>query len=259
MGRVLSNAVILGLYLFLLAPIFIVFIVSFSADPFLAFPPSAWGFKWYGEILRNPEFIRAFRLSFSIALVVTVIGLVVGISAAFVLGRFHFRGREGILSFFTAPLLIPSIVLGLSLLLVFLPLGLASTFHGLVLGHLLVVLPYIIRILVVAFQTMPKEYEEAGLSLGATPWVVFWRVMLPLVTPSLVASAALAFILSFDEVVISLFLVGPRLKTLPVAIYEYVEFRTDPQIAALSVLLIFLSILIVLIVERTVGVFRALR
>jgi putative spermidine/putrescine transport system permease protein len=258
-GRVLSGAIILGLYLFLLAPILIVFIVSFSIDPFLIFPPSAWGFKWYGEILRNPEFTRAFRLSFSIALVVTTIGLMVGTLAAFVLGRFQFRGRDGILGFFTAPLLIPSIVLGLSLLLVFLPLGLVSTFRGLVLGHLLVVLPYVIRILVVAFQTMSKQYEEAALSLGAPPWVVFWRVTLPLITPSLVASAALAFILSFDEVVISLFLVGSRVKTLPVAIYEYVEFRTDPQIAALSVLLILLSILIVLIIERTVGLFRAIR
>ncbi|WP_087056826.1 ABC transporter permease, partial [Acinetobacter baumannii] len=195
MGRVFSNAVIFVLYLFLLAPILIVFIVSFSADPFLAFPPSAWELKWYSEILHNPEFTRAFRLSFSIALVVMAIGLIVGTLAAFVLGRFQFRGREGILSFFTAPLLIPSIVLGLSLLLVFLPLGLASTFHGLVLGHLLVVLPYVIRILVVAFQTISKQYEEAGLSLGATPWVVFWRVTLPMIMPSLVASAALAFIL----------------------------------------------------------------
>jgi len=259
MSNLLSKTLIVGLYLFLLAPILIIFVVSFGADPFLAFPPSHWGLNWYIEVLRNPEFTRAFRLSFAIALVVTAIALVVGMLAALALGRFHFRGKEVLLSFFTAPLLIPSIVLGLSLLLVFLPLGLASTFRGLVLGHLLVVLPYVIRILTVAFQTMSRQYEEAALSLGATPWVAFWRITLPLILPSLVASAALAFILSFDEVVISLFLVGPRVKTLPVAIYEYVEFRTDPQIAALSVLLILLSMLVVLIIERTVGLFRAVR
>jgi len=259
MGRVLHNTIILSLYLFLLAPIIIVFIVSFSADPFLAFPPSGWSLKWYGEILRNQEFVQAFRLSLSIALWVTIIGVLVGTPAALALSRFQFTGREWLLSLFTAPLLIPSIVLGLSLLLVFLPLRLAFTLEGLVLAHLLVVLPYVIRILATSFQTLSRQFEEAALSLGATPWVAFWKVILPLITPSLIASAALAFVLSFDEVVISLFLVGPQFKTLPVAIFEYVQFRTDPQIAALSVVLILLSLLVVLIVERAIGLFQAIR
>lgn len=132
-----------------------------------------------------------------------------------------------------------------------------ATFHGLVLAHLVVTLPYALRVLVTALSTLPPSVEEAAASLGAKPLAVFRRVTLPLMTPGIVASAALAFLVSFDEVVISLFVVGPRITTLPVELYRYVDTRSDPLVAAASVFLILGTLLIVVLVERTMGLNRA--
>ncbi len=116
----------------------------------------------------------------------------------------------------------------------------------------------VIRTTATSLQTLVPEYEEAALSLGARPWQVFRRVTLPLIRPGVIAGAALAFLVSFDEVVISLFLVGPRLTTLPVEVFRYVQDRADPQAAALSVVLIALSVGVVLLVERALGLRRIL-
>jgi putative spermidine/putrescine transport system permease protein len=150
-------------------------------------------------------------------------------------------------------------VLGLGLLIILTPIKLIATFQGLLAAHLIVTLPYVIRTTATALSTLLPEYEEAAPSLGATPWRVFWRVTLPLVRPGIISGAALAFIVSFDELVLTLFLVGPRITTLPVAIYHYVEYRTDPSVAALSVIFIAISVLIVLVIERVTGVRRVLQ
>jgi len=129
---------------------------------------------------------------------------------------------------------------------------------GLVCGHLVVTVPFVIRMMVTSLSTLPDEVEAAAASLGASPWRVFRRVTLPLALPGLAASAFLAFLLSFDETVISLFLSGPRASTLPVEMVRYVEGRTDPMIAALSALLIAGTLGVILVVERLVGVARAI-
>jgi putative spermidine/putrescine transport system permease protein len=134
-----------------------------------------------------------------------------------------------LLALFTAPLLVPAIILGLGLLLVFARLGLLATFPGLILGHLLMAQPFVIRIVLTAVRGIPPTLEEAAATLGAPPWRVFCRVTLPLMLPGMVAAAALAFLASFDEVVVSLFLVGPRMTTLPIEIYQAVQYRADPK------------------------------
>lgn len=162
------------------------------------------------------------------------------------------------LNLFTAPLLLPSIVLGLAILLVFVRLELLGTFTGLVIAHLIVTTPYVIRIMITAFSTLPPSVEEAATMLGASPFTVFRRITLPLMMPGLVASAALSFLLSFDEVVISLFITGPRMTTLPVEIFNYVESRTDPMTASISVVLITATLLIIFVIERTLGLSRTI-
>ncbi|MEK1855191.1 MAG: ABC transporter permease subunit, partial [Phyllobacterium sp.] len=154
---------------------------------------------------------------------------------------------------FTAPLLLPAIVLGLAILLVFVRLQLLGTFPGLIVAHLIVATPYVIRIMTTALGTLPPSVEEAATMLGASPLVVFRRITLPLMTPGLIASAALSFLLSFDEVVISLFITGPRLTTLPVEIFNYVESQTDPMTASISVVLVAATLLIIILIERTLG------
>jgi putative spermidine/putrescine transport system permease protein len=189
--------------------------------------------------------------------VVTVTALSIGVPAAYAIARLRFRGRDAIFAALTAPLLLPTLVLGLGILLVFFPFGLAATWPGLAIAHLAVTLPFVVRIMVTALSTLPPDLEDAAATLGATPLTVVRRITLPLALPGLIASGALAFLISFDEVVISLFIVGPRLSTLPVEMYRYVEGYADPLVAALAVVLITLSLGVVLLVERLLGFMRA--
>ncbi len=255
-GPVLRVIVAL-VYCFILAPILIVLVVSFSSDTFIVFPPSGWSLRWYGALFANATLAESFRISLILAAVVMVLALACGMPAALLIARHEFPGRGALFAFFTMPLLLPTLVLALALLLAFSRYALVATLPGLVLAHLTVTLPFVIRIMTTAFANLPRDVEEAAATLGAPPLQVFRRVTLPLVIPGVIAAAALAFLLSFDETVISLFISGPRLQTLPVAIYHYVERRTDPAIAALSMLLITGSIAIVMLVERMVGVLRA--
>jgi putative spermidine/putrescine transport system permease protein len=244
-------------YLFLLAPVVIVVVISFSADSFIVFPPSGWSMRWYERLFAHDALMTGLRLSLVVAVIVAILSLVLGVPAALALAKGQFRGRDALANFFLAPLLLPTLVMGLALLLAFQPWRLTATIPGLVLAHLTVTLPFVIRMMATAFSTLPDDVEAAAATLGAPPWRVFARVTLPLAAPGLTAAAALSFLLSFDETVISLFVSGPRASTLPVEMVRYVEGRSDPMIAALSVILVLGTIGIVLIVERLVGVARA--
>lgn len=256
-NSILFTIVVGLLFVFLLAPVLLVFPMSFSGDSFMSFPPSSWSLRWYEALPQNRVLINALWTSLGLASVVTILSLLIAIPAAYAIARMEFFGREALFALFTAPLLLPSIVLGLAILIVFVGVGLISTFPGLVLAHLVVTLPYALRVLATALSTLPHQVEEAASSLGATPFTVFRRVTLPLMTPGIVAAAALAFLVSFDEVVISLFVVGPRITTLPVELYRYVDTRADPLVAAASVFLILGTVAVVLIVERTMGLNKA--
>lgn len=245
------------LFLFLLAPLIVVALTSFSNDAILAFPPVHWGFRAYGALLDNVPLRRGLGISLVLAATATGISLAAGTAAALALARGRFPGRGALVSFFTAPLLLPGIILGLGLLLVFAQAGLLASFQGLLLGHCLVALPYVVRVVMTALGGIPEGVEEAAAVLGAPPRQVFLRVTLPLMAPGLVAAAALSFLASFDEVVISLFLVGPRLTTLPIEVFHAVQYRAGPEVSALSVLLIGLTLGLVVLVERSVGVMRA--
>jgi putative spermidine/putrescine transport system permease protein len=258
-GSWLWRLVIALLYLFLLGPLIVIVIVSFNAEQYLSFPPQRWSLHWYVDLLANAAFVEGFRVSLVLATATTVVAVAIGIPAAFALSRYRFRGRELLLSFFTLPLMVPGVVLGLGLLLVFSRLRLTATYPGLLAAHLIITVPYVIRTVATSLSTVVLDYEEAAQSLGATPWRVFWRVTLPLVMPGIIAGAAIAFIISFDEVVLTLFLIGPRLTTLPVEVYNYVQFRTDPLVAALSVVLVAISLAGVVLIERALGLRRVLR
>jgi putative spermidine/putrescine transport system permease protein len=242
-----------AVYAVLLAPVIVVIFISFSADSFIVFPPSGYSLRWYERLLSNEALMRGLRLSLVLATIVTMLSLVVGVPAAYAIAKGRVPGAGALKAFFLAPLLLPTLVLGLALLMALQPWRLTATLPGMALGHLVVTVPFVIRLMVTTFLTLPDEVEAAAASLGARPWRVFHRVTLPLALPGLGASAFLAFLLSFDETVISLFLSGPRASTLPVEMVRYVEGRTDPLIAALSVLLITGTLLIVLIVDRMAG------
>lgn len=241
---------------FLLAPVVVVLPLSFSGEAFLSFPPKSWSTRWYVQLVHQPKIIAAFWTSLGLAAATCALSIGIGLPAAYALVRLRVPGASALMSLFTAPLLLPSIVLALAILIVFARLGLLGTFRGLLAGHLVVTLPYAIRVLSTAFAGLPIACEEAAATLGASPLTVVRRVTLPLMLPGIAATAALCFLVSFDEVVLSLFLTGPRLSTLPVEMFRYVETRTDPLIAALSVLLVGATLVIVLVVDRTAGLAR---
>ena len=245
------------LFVFLLAPVLLVLPLAFSAANNLAWPPSGWSLRWYAAIPAAPGLLGAARNSLLLAAAAVLASLVIGIPAALALERGRFPGRSALQVLLTAPLLLPTIVLGLALLTVMVRLGLLATWPGLLFAHLTVTLPYAIRVLSTAIATLPPGIEDAANSLGAAPAAVFRRITFPLLLPGMIATAAITFLVSFDEVVISLFVVGPDLTTLPVALYRYVESRTDPLVAAISSLLIGLTLTVVLVLDRAVGLHRA--
>ena len=258
MARLIHRTVIVALFLFLLAPVLLVLPMSFSADAFLIWPPSGFSTRWYVTLARDTGLLKAAGNSLILAILVCAAALLIALPAALVLARGHFPGQAAIVALLSAPLLLPTIVLALALLIVFVGYGLIGSWPGLMLAHLLVGLPYAVRVLMTAVSTLPPAVEDAASSLGAPPWSVFRRVTLPLMMPGVAAATAIVFLVSFDEVVISLFVVGPQLTTLPVALFHYVESRTDPLVAAVSALLVVLTLAIVLILERALGLARAL-
>lgn len=253
-----NRVLVAALYLFLLAPILVVVAISFDSESDLAFPPSGFSLRWYQQLAQNQDFLNGFRVSLVTGVVVAVLALLLGVPVALAISRRQFRGREALSGFFLSPLVVPAIVLGLALLLVFSPLQLTGTYAGLVLAHLSITTPYVIRTCSMSLLTLNPACEDAARTLGASPWSTFRRVTLPLILPGVLAGGVIAFLISFDEAVISLFVVGPGATTLPVEIFHYVETRTDPQIAALSVVLIAISIALVALIERVMGLKRVL-
>ena len=244
------------MFLFLLAPLLVVLPISFSGDNFMIFPPTTWSPRWYGAIFTDAKMVSAFTTSVALAAAVTLLSLAIALPAAYTLVRLRPPGAAALASLFTAPLLLPTIVLGLAILIVFSGYGLLGTFRGLIAAHLVVTLPYAIRVLSTALSTLPPAVEEAAASLGASPVTVFRRVTLPMMRSGIIGTTALCFLVSFDEVVLSLFLTGPKLTTLPVAMFHRVEQQADPMVASLSVLLVALTLAVVLIVDRTSGLAR---
>lgn len=244
------------LYGFLLAPLFPVILLSFSNDAYLGFPPTSWGVRWYLALPTNDRFVEGLRVSVKVGITATLIALCFGVLAAYAIARLRIPGRDALLSLFTAPLVVPSIVLGLGSLLVLSQLHLNGTLFALIAAHSVLVSPFVIRIVLTGLATIPADVETAAASLGAKPIVVFRRITMPLLRPALLAAAALSFLISFDEVAVTLFVAGPNRATLPVAVFRYTSDHTDPQVAALSVILIAISVTIMLLIERGLGLMR---
>jgi putative spermidine/putrescine transport system permease protein len=255
-GRRLLGATNVLIYLYLLAPILIVIPVSFSAAAFVVFPPRGLSLRWYANFLQKQGAHRVPRLEPAAGGRVTLAATVAGTLAALALVRYRVPGREVIRTALMAPIVLPGVVLGIALLIFLNRTPLAQSFGGLFAAHLMVARPYVIRTISATLEGLDRRVEEAAASLGAPPVTFFWTVTLPLIKPGVIAGATFAFITSFDELVVSLFLTGPRLSTLPVQIYNYIEFASDPTIAAISVLLIVFTTGVVLLVERTVGFTR---
>lgn len=255
----LPRIALVGLvYLFMLAPVLIVIPVSFTEQEYTLFPPQGFTLKWYEAYLNNDNFIDATLLSIKLAVLATVIMLFIGTAAAWVLSRQKSRTRDVISSTFLMPLIIPRLVLGIALMIFFAGTFIGGSFFGLLLAHMLLILPYVIYIMGANIANLNPALTEAAESLGATRGQAFRTITLPLLKGGLVASAVLGFVQSFDELEMSLFLTGMDMSTLPVNLYHYLEFNSDPMVAAISTVVVAGTTIMVLIAERFIGLSRYL-
>jgi putative spermidine/putrescine transport system permease protein len=258
-GRGGIGILLFALYLFLLAPLIIVLIISFDTRPYLSFPPQSFSFDSYVAVMGNAAFAKAFGVSMISDLVATAVALMVGVPVAFVLVGQRFRGSRALIALFLSPLLLPHIALAVGALFILASLGLVDTYVGLITMHVGITLPYIVRTAMLSLSSVDPFCEEAASVHGASPLRRFRRVTLPLAMPGIVAGGVMGFLVSFDEAVIALFITSDKVRTLPVEIFMYIEQRTDPQVAALSVLLILGSILLMLLIENVMGLQRVLK
>ena len=248
-GRLLLWVLSLGVVVFLLAPIFVVIGVSFNKSALFDFPPSEWSLRWYQALIASREWREAFWLSLWLAAGVTTASLLLGLPAAYALARSRFWGRAVVSFFLVSPVIVPVIVLALGFYVLFAPLGLIGRPLGLLLAHTVLALPVVIIIVEAAFLRADTSVELAARACGASFLRMFWHVSLPSVRPALISAGAFAFLTSFDEVVLVLFLGGPQTVTLPKRIWEAVKFEVDPSLTAVSSLLVTLTIVALLVAE----------
>jgi len=243
---------------FLLAPIVVVVLVAFTPEGWLRIPTTRFSLRWFRAIAHHPEFIEAFRNSVLIGLASATASTVLGTAAATALVRYRFRSRDLVAAFLLSPLMVPTVVTGVSLLYFFTRIGLAATIPGVVVAHVVVTLPYVVRTVSASLAGFDRTLERAAMNLGAGPWRTFLRITLPCILPGVSAGAIFAFIVSFDELTVSLFVTGPRLSTLPIRIYNYITYVTDPLVAAVSAAIVFGTLGAVLALERLLGLDRLL-
>lgn len=244
--------------LFIIAPLAAVVAVSFTGKGYLSLPTDGLSLRWFKAILGYPGFIDAFWMSLYLGLAASTLALGFAVPAAMAIGRYRFKGRDAITGFFMSPLMIPAVVMGVSFLRFFNQIGLSGTFVGIVLAHTILVMPYALRLVLASVTGLPRDAEQAAETLGASRWVVFRRITLPLILPGIAGGWLLAFITSFDEVTMSIFVASPETMTLPVRMYHHIAQTIDPLIASISTVLIVITMVLMLILDRLYGLDRIL-
>ena len=229
---------------FLVLPIFIVFPLGFSASPYLEFPPAGFSLRWYARYFASTKWMAATLLSAQIALGTTALALAIGVPASFGLVRGTLPGKGLLLAFFMAPIIVPYIITAIAVYFLFARLGLVGHPLGLLAAHTLLAVPKVVVIVAAALKGFDRTLERASMSLGAGPWTTFYRVTYPGIRPAVVTAALFAFLTSFDELILSMFITGPSAVTLPKLMWDAVRLEIDPTIAAASSLLIGVAVLI---------------
>ncbi len=258
-GSVVRGVATVVAFTLIVVPIVMVVVAAFSPKDFFQFPPPGFSLRWFVEFFRLDNMRSAFALSVELALASATIATILGTFAALFLARGG--GTLGTLlqSLFLAPLVFPTIILGVALLLLYKTIGM-PVLPGLLLAHCVVGLPYGFRTVLASAQALDPALEEAGESLGAGPLRTFFLVTLPLIWPGVLSGWLFAFIVSFGELNTALFLTGPGVTTLPIEIFSYLQFQgSQLVIAAASTVQIALIVLLVAVIERVVGIARITR
>jgi putative spermidine/putrescine transport system permease protein len=242
------------MFVFLLGPFLIIFLSSFSGDATMRFPPKGLSLEWYAKVLNIKMFRTTFIVSLKIGLAATATALILGIPVAYASVRYKYRAKAAVDVFFSSPAIVPGLVIGFALLRYFIYVTGMPIMTGLFLGHTAILFPYTVRVVSASLKNLDPAIEEAAVSLGSSPLYAFFSTVLPNIQSGIAAAFILAFITSFNNVPISLFLTGPGVATLPIQMLVYMEYYFDPTISALSSILIVLTILIVQGAEKALGI-----
>lgn len=261
-GRLAFGALVAAAFILILAPVMTVVVISVFRQEIISFPPSGFTLDWYVNAWARQEFARGFVTSAQVALMATLIGVPLGTAAAYALVRGRPPGAGALNTLLLGPLAVPGVVAGTALYMFYLRAefwldsDITSTLQGLVAAHVLLTIPWTVRLVTASLQGMDQSAEEAAANLGARPFTVFRRVTLPAMRPGIIAACLFSFIQSFENLELSLLLVGPGRTTLPVAMLNYLEFRVDPTLAAVATVQILIVAVLMLVTDRFVSIAR---
>ncbi|WP_366556506.1 ABC transporter permease [Aquibaculum sediminis] len=242
LGRWTVTVVAAAVLLFLTLPILIVVPMSFSSAEALTFPPPGLSLRWYESFFGDARWLQAARTSIIVALASSTLAAVLGSAAAYGLVRGNWLGRKAVEANFLLPLIVPQVITALALYIYFARLGILGTLPGLIMGHTVLGLPYVVLIMSVAIRSFDVRIEQVALSLGSSWQRMFVTVVLPNLAPSLAAAWLFAFVISFDEVIITFFLAGAN-ETIPKRMFNELMLQVNPTITAIATLLIAVSII----------------
>ena len=244
---------------FLVAPTIVLLIVSFTDAESLHFPPTGYSLRWYVALLDADQLLEAAWNSLAVAVVTALLSVVLGVAAALGIGRSAAPWARAADALFMSPLLLPALAFGFGALIFFSQIGLAQSIVALVIGHVIVCVPFVLRNTIAALAQLNPALLEASESLGANPLYTFRRVTLPLIGRGVAAGAFIAFMSSFDNVPVSLFLADARTQMLPIHMWEIIETNLDVRTAAASGVIVVATLVLMVLAERFAGLSRSLR
>jgi putative spermidine/putrescine transport system permease protein len=239
-------------FAFLLAPIVVVLIEAFNNSELMSFPPQALSLRWFRAFFANAEFMNSLWLSLKLGLTAAAISTALGTMAGLALARAG-SASASLQTLLLSPLYVPRVLIGLALLLAFAWLNVSGALWGMILGHVLITMPYATRTVVVGMQAVDPSVEEAARMLGATRWQTFRLVTVPIIRASLMSGFIFALIISFSDIYLALFISGPQSITLPMRLFTFMEWDQSPLVAAASAVQIALIFSVILIVGRLFG------
>ena len=251
----LSHALVVG---FVLAPLIVICLVAFTPANTLTLPTTQVSLRWFTAVFAHPDFVASFLNSLWVAAIAASVAVVLAVAAGLALDRYDFRGRAALNALFLSPLMIPHLVLGVALLRLFALIGGTGSLLWLTAGHIIVVTPYVLRLVLAALSGLDRSAEQAAVTLGASSWIVFRRITVPMILPGITGGWLLAFINSFDELTMSIFITSPATVTLPVRMYMYATESIDPMMAAVSALMIAVTAAAMLLLDRIFGLDKIL-
>jgi putative spermidine/putrescine transport system permease protein len=251
----LFNALVIS---FMLAPLVIVCLVAFTPENTLTIPSTHLSLRWFRAVFAHPDFVQSFWNSLWLALSAATLATLIAVPAGLAITRYDFKGRDGLNALFLSPLIIPHLILGVALLRLFTLIGATGNFVWLILAHVIIITPYVLRLVLAAAVGMDRSCEQAAMSLGASQLTLFRRVTLPMILPGVTGGWLLAFINSFDEVTMSIFVTAPSTVTLPVRMYMYATESIDPLMAAASALMVAFTAVVMVLIDRLYGLDRIL-